>query len=90
MKIPLRQFLLTLAVTLGFIGVWQRELLATVATRATQRPRHTVVMAALAGVKNIDLILAPCDLRVKTFTPPPGAPSWTAALYQRIQPALPR
>jgi len=46
------------------------------------------IMAALAGVKNIRVILAPYDFRQKAAHPPEGAPSWTSVLYTGIESAL--
>ena len=43
------------------------------------------VMAALAGTANVEVILCPCDLRVKRPRPPANAPAWTALLYQILE-----
>ncbi|MDD2348404.1 MAG: hypothetical protein PHG74_04105 [Kiritimatiellae bacterium] len=43
------------------------------------------VMAALTGPANVEVILSPCDLRVKQFLPPANAPVWTARLYQALE-----
>lgn len=52
------------------------------------------VIAALAGVENVEILIAPCDLRARTdAVSPAGAPTWTAALWNEIRSrlaALPR
>ena len=46
------------------------------------------VLAALSGIGNISVILAPTDLRREPFPPPSGAPAWTGDLYQRLRDEL--
>jgi hypothetical protein len=46
------------------------------------------VLAADAGLENIEVLLCPADFRVKKVLPPPGAPPWTAGLYQRLAASL--
>jgi hypothetical protein len=49
------------------------------------------VLAALTGVKNIEVILSPVDFRVRDLAHlPEGAPAWTAERYARIKEALAR
>lgn len=48
------------------------------------------IMAALAEPSNVEVVLSPCDLRVKAFTPPDGAPAWTGQLYQDVKGRLQR
>jgi hypothetical protein len=44
------------------------------------------VLAALAGVKNIEVILSPVDFRVRDLEKlPEGAPAWTAERYTAIK-----
>ena len=48
------------------------------------------VVAALAGVENVTILIAPCDLRAKQDrVPPAGAPAWTRSLWGSIEKALP-
>ncbi len=46
------------------------------------------VLAALVGTEQVRLVIAPVDLRRRSFAPPEGTPSWTAQLYDEIQTAL--
>lgn len=48
------------------------------------------VLAALTGsnVKNIPVLISPCDLRVKNFAPPASAPAWTATVYADLKKTL--
>ncbi len=47
------------------------------------------ILAALTGVRNITLILAPTDFRKNpNFTIPPGAPAWTEPRYEQMKKAL--
>jgi hypothetical protein len=47
------------------------------------------VLAALTGVKNIEVILSPVDFRVRDLSlAPEGAPAWTAERYARIKAEL--
>lgn len=46
------------------------------------------VIAALTETRHIPAIIAPVDLRVRDFAPPPGAPEWTGTLYHDIRAAL--
>ncbi len=48
------------------------------------------VLIALAGRDNVEVILAPHDFRLRPAGPdlPPGAPDWTAGLYDEIRAAL--
>ena len=46
------------------------------------------VMAALTGTANIEVYLAPCDLRAKEFHPPANSPRWTGQLYQALEQKL--
>jgi hypothetical protein len=47
------------------------------------------ILAALTGVRNITLILAPTDFRENpNFTIPPGAPAWTESRYEQMKKAL--
>ncbi|AWI10098.1 L,D-transpeptidase family protein [Ereboglobus luteus] len=47
------------------------------------------VMAAQTGVKNIRVLLCPCDLRSQeNFLPPFTAPGWTATIYKNLKLAL--
>jgi hypothetical protein len=47
------------------------------------------VVAALAGVENVSILIAPCDLRAsRDAVPPEGAPAWTAALWDSIRAEL--
>lgn len=46
------------------------------------------VLAARTGIRNIEVVLAPVDFRVRKFAAPPNLPAWTAELYGRIQTAL--
>ena len=46
------------------------------------------VLAAQTGVKNITVLLCPCDLRVQNFTPPFTAPEWTTTVYKNLKTAL--
>jgi hypothetical protein len=49
------------------------------------------VIAALAGVENVSILIAPCDLRMRTdAVPPGGAPAWTAELWKEIRSLLTR
>ena len=49
------------------------------------------VLAALAGIANVKVILAPCDFRKEAGTILPNeAPKWTARLYQDIERELSR
>jgi hypothetical protein len=49
------------------------------------------VLAALTGVKNIEVILSPVDLRVRDLSQlPDGVPTWTADRYARVKEALAR
>jgi hypothetical protein len=52
------------------------------------------VIAALAGIENVSILIAPCDLRSRPDAlRPDGAPTWTAALWESIRvelAALPR
>lgn len=47
------------------------------------------VIAALAGIENVSIWIAPCDLAARTdVVPPPGAPPWTPALWSSIRARL--
>jgi murein L,D-transpeptidase YafK len=47
------------------------------------------VIAALAGVENVSILIAPCDLRTRTYViPPPDAPAWTGTLWDGIRSIL--
>jgi hypothetical protein len=46
------------------------------------------VLAALTGIKNIEVLLCPRDLRTRAYSPPGDAPAWTAVIYQDLQNAL--
>jgi hypothetical protein len=44
------------------------------------------VLAALTGIANVKVILAPLDFRENTSAGvPPGAPAWTTGLYENIK-----
>lgn len=43
------------------------------------------VLAALTGVANVQVILAPTDFRVVDAVAPAGAPRWTPELYEEIK-----
>ena len=44
------------------------------------------VLAALAGIENVKVILAPVDFRKQPdFAPPADSPSWTGELYEIIK-----
>ncbi len=48
------------------------------------------VVAALAGIENVTLLIAPYDFRARPRRPPPpGAPAWTRTLWERIEESLP-
>jgi hypothetical protein len=42
------------------------------------------VLAALAGIEDVTMILAPADFRRVAFSPPNGTPPWTSELYAQI------
>ncbi len=47
------------------------------------------VVAALAGVENVSILIAPCDLRVRTdVVPPRGSPEWTGTSWDGIRSQL--
>ncbi|HVF35658.1 MAG TPA: L,D-transpeptidase family protein [Candidatus Saccharimonadia bacterium] len=46
------------------------------------------VLAALAGKENVEIIVAPTDLRVSAFAPRPEDPSWIPVLYEEILTSL--
>jgi hypothetical protein len=46
------------------------------------------ILAALTGIKNIQVLLCPCDLRTKNFAPPAQAPQWTGTVYADLKKAL--
>jgi hypothetical protein len=47
------------------------------------------VLAALTGIRNINVILSPIDFRTRDLTEiPAGAPKWTAQLYDSIKAAM--
>ena len=49
------------------------------------------VLAALTGIENLKVILAPVDFRTReSFDAPEGAPSWTGELYDTIARELAR
>jgi hypothetical protein len=49
------------------------------------------VVTTLAGVENASILIAPCDLRVRTdVAPPSGSPSWTRAAWDEIRSRLDR
>ena len=48
------------------------------------------VLAALVGVENVRILIAPYDLRANSTRPPPaGAPVWTRSLWESIEKSLP-
>ncbi|MDR2863244.1 MAG: hypothetical protein LBV54_05145 [Puniceicoccales bacterium] len=46
------------------------------------------VLAAHTGVKNIRVLLCPCDLRTRNFDAPLNAPAWTTSVYSDLKIAL--
>lgn len=42
------------------------------------------VLAALTGIANLRVIIAPVDFRRTRFDPPEGTPAWTAELYSQL------
>lgn len=46
------------------------------------------VLAALTGIENVWVVIAPVDFRHQQFAPPADAPAWTVQLYDEIQRAL--
>ena len=42
------------------------------------------ILAALTGIENITVILAPTDFRTRPAVPPDGAPPWASELYANI------
>ncbi len=54
-----------------------------------QTAEDLFVLAALTGIKNIDVILSPMDFRkLEIPAPEPDAPEWVAPLYKKIKAAL--
>ncbi len=48
------------------------------------------VTAALTETRDIPMIIAPVDFRVRDFSAPPGTPEWTGDLYRQIKAELAR
>ncbi|MCI0676246.1 MAG: hypothetical protein L0Y42_10795 [Phycisphaerales bacterium] len=56
--------------------------------RGDQAIEELFVLAADVGLENVELIIAPRDLRFKDRQGLPTAPAWIGNLYDEIQTAL--